>query len=128
MSKPSEFSFHIAKIFPSSGGTSTSIVMNGFSSCMAAEADVINMSLGGPGYLSAFDLLCQDAYDAGILIVAAAGNGGNNALSYPASYASVVSVANVAEGDGVGTNTFGQLSPPRYTQWNDQTEIAAPGT
>ena len=59
----------------------------------------------------------QKHYQDGMLLIAAAGNGGNTAKSYPASYDSVISVAAVdSEGDHVS-----------FSQINDQVELAAPG-
>merc|ERR1712176_11519 len=49
--------------------------------------------------------------------IAAAGNGGNSALSYPASYKSVMSVAAVDSNE----NKAG------FSQYNEQTEISGPG-
>ena len=55
--------------------------------------------------------------DDDVLIIAAAGNGGNSAFSYPASYTSVMSVAAV------------QSNEQRiyFSQYNEQVDIAAPG-
>ena len=54
------------------------------------------MSLGGGGFVNTFNDVLHDAYvNDDVLIVAAAGNSGNTALSYPASYPSVMSVAAV---------------------------------
>jgi subtilisin family serine protease len=52
----------------------------------------------------------NDLYSQGILSVAAAGNGGNNQKSYPASYGSVVSVAAVDASKTVAS----------FSQKNDQ--------
>lgn len=91
--------------------------MNGVGSCIDADADVINMTLGGGAPTEAYRLPCKDAYDEGILVVAAAGNDGNAVLSFPTSYASVMSVASVTEGDGEGSDTYGEMSV--FTQFND---------
>src|SRR5690606_3054720 len=52
-----------------------------------------------------------------VLVVAAAGNSGSSALSYPASYDSVVSVAAVAS----------RGNRASFSQYNSQVEVAAPG-
>ncbi len=59
----------------------------------------------------------QNAYDAGVLSVAAAGNNGDSSYSYPASYSSVVSVAAIDSSKQVAD----------FSQYNDQVELAAPG-
>merc|ERR1719323_1016700 len=75
------------------------------------------MSLGGGGYSQAAHEVYQQAYDNGILVFAAAGNGGNSYKSYPASYKNVISVA------AVDRNSV----KAGFSQYNDQVEIAAPG-
>lgn len=52
-----------------------------------------------------------------MLIIAAAGNGGNSQMSYPASYPSVISVA------AVDAN----LVKADFSQYNKEVELAAPG-
>ncbi len=49
-------------------------------------ADVINMSLGGGGYVQAFYNACQTAMSKGVIIVAASGNEYASSISYPAAY------------------------------------------
>ena len=75
------------------------------------------MSLGGARANKteqrAFDQLAAG----GILSIAAAGNDGNTALSYPAGYASVMSVAALDEAWQWAT----------FSQHNSKVEIAAPG-
>ena len=86
--------------------------------CIMAEADVINMSLGSPT-MSNF---VRDSYrkafeDLNIILVAAAGNNGDNTKNYPASYGSVISVSAVDEN--------GKKLPISVS--NDQIELVAPG-
>ncbi|MFQ5875325.1 MAG: S8 family serine peptidase [Dehalococcoidia bacterium] len=58
----------------------------------AIESVVINMSLGGgaPGILDR--LAIQDAIKAGVIVVASAGNGGENGMGWPGAYPEVISV------------------------------------
>lgn len=111
---------HIVKVFDGAdcAWTYSSDLINALNTCTAAGANVVSMSLGGgkgigPWEEQAFD----DAYSAGVLSVAAAGNDGSTNLSYPASYDSVVSVAAIDE-----TKTVADFS-----QKNAQVELAAPG-
>ncbi|MFP3416270.1 S8 family serine peptidase, partial [Bacillus sp. SIMBA_074] len=78
---------------------------------------VINMSLGGAGSNTTEGNAMQAAYDANVLLIAAAGNDGNTALSYPASYDSVVSVAAVDD----------SKAHADFSQRNSQVELAGPG-
>lgn len=81
------------------------------------RASVINLSLGGP-FSSQSE---QDVFDQvraqGVIVVAAAGNDGNNRTSFPASYDGVVSVASTTI-----TN-----ERARYSQFNSAVDVAAPG-
>ena len=78
---------------------------------------VVSMSLGGSFSSTTENNAFQNAYNAGVLSIAAAGNAGNTRKSYPASYASVISVAAV---DAAGVVAS-------FSQKNDAVEIAAPG-
>lgn len=61
------------------------------------NVDIINMSFGTVHYSEALHRAIKDAYNSGILIVAAAGNRGttDNAIEYPAAFDEVMSVGSV---------------------------------
>ncbi|MCV5902156.1 S8 family serine peptidase, partial [Escherichia coli] len=63
--------------------------------CADNGANVVNMSLGGSQSSRTEQNALKAIYDQGVLLIAAAGNDGNTAHSYPASYDSVMSVAAV---------------------------------
>ena len=75
------------------------------------------MSLGGGLKSRTEENAFNAANGAGVLSIAAAGNAGNNTTSYPAGYASVMSVAAVDANGVKGT----------FSQSNKDVEIAAPG-
>ena len=80
------------------------------------------MSLGSSGSSKTSRDFYDDLYkNQNILLIAAAGNSGNGAYSYPASYSSVVSVAALEQGRSGLTRAY-------YSQYNDQVEISAPGS
>ncbi|MFW5926891.1 MAG: PKD domain-containing protein [Wenzhouxiangella sp.] len=115
---------HIVKVFgdddPESGSCGwsySSDLIDAAYECGDAGADVINMSLGGGTSSSTEEQAFQDLYDQGVLSIAAAGNDGNTAYSYPASYDVVVSVAAIDSNKQVAD----------FSQKNDQVELAAPG-
>lgn len=64
-------------------------------------ADVINMSFKVDVDVNALESVCNNAVKNGVILVAAAGNDGNNWLSYPAAYDCVVGVGSIGE-NGVG--------------------------
>ncbi|NMH65677.1 S8 family serine peptidase [Shewanella salipaludis] len=83
---------HIVKVFNEAGWGYSSDLALAASKCSAAGANIISMSLGGGGAnnteKNAFDAFTA----AGGLVVAAAGNDGNNVRSYPAGYPSVMMI------------------------------------
>ena len=80
-------------------------------------AHVINMSLGGPLPSLVMKRAIDHAYKKGVTVIAAAGNGGRRAPSYPAAYDHVVAVA----------ATQFDRSTTFYSQWGSFVDIAAPG-
>ncbi|EJK61965.1 hypothetical protein THAOC_17453 [Thalassiosira oceanica] len=123
---PSKFSFHIAKVFSDKReGTDQDIIIECIEDCVSSGADVINLSIGGESPSALAESACEAAYDDGVLVIAAAGNEGSEIYKYPASYPVVMSVASVKEGDGPGSDTYGEKS--LFSTFNDQVEIAAPG-
>lgn len=74
-------------------------IAKGIEYATAQKVDVINMSLSGE-YNELVEDAVKKANDQGIVVVAAAGNGGGNAdASYPAALDHVISVGSVAEKD-----------------------------
>lgn len=114
---------HIEKVFNGSscGWAYSSSLVTALNRCRAnagaGQKLVVSMSLGGGVASTTERDAFQSAYDAGVLSVAAAGNDGNTRTSYPAGYASVISVAAV---DGSGTVAS-------FSQQNADVELAAPG-
>ncbi len=79
------------------------------------EIQVINMSLGGNKNIF-LEWACNLAYyDDGLLLVAAAGNGG--AVIYPAAYSSVIAVSAIDSNDELAY----------FSSTGKQVELAAPG-
>lgn len=77
-------------------------VVSGIYWCINNEMDIINMSFGTNCYSKILDMAVQDAADAGILMVAAAGNSNINqqdqsAIDYPAALEQVLAVGSSTE-------------------------------
>lgn len=83
----------------------------------ARPADIINMSLGGGGFSNFEQSTFNDVREAGVIVVAAAGNAGTSDFAFPASYEGVISVA------AIGPDR--QRAP--YSQFNTAVDVAAPG-
>ena len=56
-------------------------------------ADIINLSLGGPGIVISEQTAVDFAYNSGVTVISSAGNAASSALEYPASYDSCISVS-----------------------------------
>ena len=78
----------------------------------------INMSFGGGSQTQSVKNALTNAYNAGIVNVASAGNNGNTAKSYPAAYSNVIAVASSTSNDT-------RSSFSTYGSWVD---VAAPGS
>ncbi len=83
----------------------------------ANKADVINLSLGGGSFSQAEQAVYTHARNAGVIIIAAAGNESTSSPSYPAAYAGVISVS------AVDINK--RLAP--YSNFGTTIDVAAPG-
>lgn len=115
---------HVVKVFGNddlAGGscawTYSSTLVNALNHCEANGANITSMSLGGSVKSRTEEVAFRDAYKRGMLHIAAAGNAGNRTTSYPAGYASVVSVGAVDATETVAS----------FSQRNRDVEIAAPG-
>jgi serine protease len=83
----------------------------------AQPADIVNLSLGGTGFSGAQQAAITDARNAGVIVIAAAGNQGSNQVFFPAGYQGVISVS------AVGFNK--SLAP--YSNYGSSIDVTAPG-
>jgi subtilisin family serine protease len=83
---------HIVKVFNEAGWGYSSDLAYAANICSGAGANIISMSLGGGGANSTEENAFKAFTDAGGLVVAAAGNDGNNVRSFPAGYSSVMMI------------------------------------
>jgi len=83
---------HIVKVFNSDGWGYSSDLAYAADKCSAAGANIISMSLGGGGANSTEENAFKAFTESGGLVVAAAGNDGNDVRSYPAGYPSVMMI------------------------------------
>ena len=110
------------KVLDRKGGGYVSDVIAGIKWSKDNGMQVINMSLGTSSDIQSLHDAVDAAYDAGIVIVAAAGNSGDgdgttNEIIYPAKYSSVIAVAATRSDD----------STPYWSSEGEEVEIAAPG-
>jgi len=81
-------------------------------------ARVINMSFGATQPSDALEQAVEEAIDAGVVIVAAAGNSNTNAPYYPASLGNILTVASVE------SNNVKSI----YSNYGEDVAVVAPGT
>lgn len=81
---------------------------------MEKNVDIISISFGTTQYSEALEIAIKEAYNKGILIVAAAGNNGE--VEYPAAFPEVVAVG--------GTDTSGNVCA--YSAKGEEVELVAP--
>ena len=105
------------KVCGANGACSDFAIQQAIAASIADGARVINMSLGGAQFSQSTYDAVQDAWNAGLVIVAAAGNGGTTAVTYPAGYDNVISV-------GAFNEDHGRAPFSNYGSWVD---ISAPG-
>ncbi|MBB2478949.1 S8 family peptidase [Bacillus sp. APMAM] len=115
-------SLYAVKVLDSKGDGYLSDIISGIDWSIKNHMDVINLSFGTPENSVALQQIVDEAYDKGILVVAAAGNEGNsagtgNTVDYPAKYSSVIAVGAVDQNNKRGT--FSATGP--------DLEVVAPG-
>lgn len=108
---------HIAKVFDASGSTSSSTVAKAMLACGKAGANVVSMSLGGSGASRVQQFVARLLAGRGVLMIAAAGNAGTTAISYPAGFTEVMSVGALDANKAWAS----------FSQYNADVEISAAG-
>lgn len=106
-----------AKVLNSSGSGSSSGIAKGIDWAVGKGAKVINMSLGQRVSSRTLEAAVNNAWNQGVVIVAAAGNAGTQAQVYPGAYPNVIAVAATDNNDA-------KASFSTYGKWVD---LAAPG-
>jgi subtilisin family serine protease len=110
-------SLYIAKVFDASGSARSSVITKAMLACRDAGAHVVSMSLGSAAGSKTEERAADQLAKSNVLVIAAAGNDGNAGVSYPAGFASVVSVAAIDENKSVAS----------FSQFNADVELSAPG-
>ncbi len=104
------------KVLDSENKAPLSRIIQGIYWCIEQDMDIINMSFGTPIYSKALEQAVKDAYDAGLLMIAAAGNDGE-AVEYPAAFPETMAVA--------ATNSEAEIS--EFSNTGKELDVAAPG-
>lgn len=104
------------KVLDSAGSGWVSDIIEGLDWAVANGARVVNMSLSGSTYVSAFQAAIDRANEAGVVVVAAAGNTGG-AVGYPAAYNGVIAVS--------ATDAYDVIAS--FSSRGPEVDLAAPG-
>jgi hypothetical protein len=108
------------KVLSDSGSGWFSDILDGIDWARTHGATVISMSLGGsldPTSAAYYQPVIDSAYNAGITLVAAAGNNGDGTISYPGAFNHILSIA--------ATNNADQHAS--FSNANTTVDLAAPG-
>jgi hypothetical protein len=105
------------KVCDASGNCPNSAIAEAILWAADHGADVANLSLGHGSYSDLLQGAVDDAWERGVVVVAAAGNDAVNRVDYPAALDHVVAVGN--------RNWWDQRS--RYSNWGAALDLVAPG-
>lgn len=114
------------KVLDNSGSGYWTWVVNGVDWCMTNDKELLSMSFGASSMPDAAKQAMADAFDAGHLLVAAAGNDGNDEdgsceednVGQPARHPDVVAVSAMDSDDSIAS----------YSSVGAEVELMAPGT
>lgn len=104
------------RVSDASGQTTTSTLAAGITLANAIDADVANVSIAGVGSTTLKNA-CDQAWEDGLLLVAAAGNDNVSGPYYPGSYESVINVGATDQDDDRAS----------FSNYGSSIDIAAPG-
>lgn len=105
------------RVLMSNGSGTDDMIWHGMNQAIEWDVDIVNMSLGGPGYNGLLQDKATEAYEKGIALFVAAGNDGVSCINYPACLDNVICVA------ATDTNS-GRAEFSTYGAWVD---LSAPG-
>lgn len=105
------------RVLNAAGSGSYSAICNGITYAADRGARIINLSLGGTASSAALQDAINYAWNKRCVIIAAAGNSGNNTASYPAACNNVVAVSATDPAD----------VRPSWSNFGNYVDVAAPG-
>ena len=105
------------KVLDENGIGYVSTVFDAILWASANNIDIVIMSFGGDGDSSTLRNAIGEAYDNGLLLVAAAGNNAGEIVDFPARYGDVISVGSVRQ----------DLEKSGFSSYGDDLEFVAPG-
>lgn len=117
----SNVDLYSVKVLDENNTAPLSRIVEGIYWCIDNDVDIINMSFGTPKKSEILHKAIQDAENAGILLVAAAGNRGEiegtSTVDYPAAFDEVVAVGAVNA----------KMEASEFSSMGEEVEVYAPG-
>jgi subtilisin len=114
------------KVLDRQGRGRLSDIIAGIEWSVENHMQIINMSLGTSSDVQSFEDAVDAAYAAGVLVVAAAGNSGDDGVAYPAAYDSVIAVAASCR-DAESQYCSGTDAIASFSSKGPEVELTAPG-
>jgi subtilisin len=110
---------YAVKVLDRRGSGYLSGIIEGLTWCVNNHIQVVNMSLGTSSYSASFAQAVQVTLDAGVVVVAAAGNSGPGAytVDYPGAFAGVIAVGATDSSDNIAS----------WSSRGPQVAVCAPG-
>jgi len=106
------------KVLDQAGCGTTSTVADGINFAVSNGAKVINLSLTSSAPTTTIENAVANAYNNGVVVVAASGNGGSNSVGYPAAYDNYVIA--------VGSTRYDETLS-YYSNYGSSLDVVAPG-
>lgn len=103
------------KVLDDNNTAPVSRIIEGINWAVENDVDIINMSFGTINYSEILNDAIQKAYKAGVVLIAAAGNG--DSVEYPAAFEEVIAVGSI---DSTGVTS-------EVTSLGDEIDLMAPG-
>ncbi len=105
------------KVLDANGSGTYGDVASGITYAADHGAKIINLSLGGSSASQTLQSAVSYAEQRGVIVVAAAGNNGNNAAVYPADYPGVIAVSATTSSDDLAS----------FSSYGSNIIVSAPG-
>lgn len=114
-----EVSLYAVKVLDNQGRGWASDLIDGLDWCIGYGMQVVNMCFGSEEDNESFHEAVLKAYDAGIILVASAGNNGEygGAIEYPAKYPETIAVSAIGEDDHFAS----------FSSYGPEIDLTAPG-
>lgn len=109
---------YAVKVFNSAGEGSLSDIIRGLQWCINNKIKLVNMSFGSATDNATFREVFKNAEKAGVIMVVAAGNDGNeHKMQYPAKYPETIAVSSLNESNNISS----------FSSYGPEVDIIAPG-